>query len=303
MDIAKTRRPIDFDEMYAVYERYFTQESRARGLAFKPRPDDIVISTYAKAGTTWMQQVVHQLRTGGDMAFSEITEVVPWIETAFDMGLDLEAEQKAPPRAFKSHLTRDDAPRGCRYIAIVREPKDIAVSLYRFSEDWFFEAGSISLADFVRREVLEENPQRSLWRHLASWWPHRHDPGTMFLTFEDMKADPAAMVRRVAGFMGIEHTSPAVDVAIERSSLAYMQAHAHFFDDHLLRDARDAIAGLPPGGESSKVRTGEVGGHRQVMDAELIAAFDATWRAEIAVPLGLADYDELRRVLAREAAT
>ena len=30
------------------------------------RDDDIVISTYAKSGTTWMQQIVAQMMFGGD---------------------------------------------------------------------------------------------------------------------------------------------------------------------------------------------------------------------------------------------
>lgn len=298
MHATEVQRPTSFEEMYAVFARYFTDDSRARGLAFKPRPDDIVISTYAKAGTTWMQQIVHQLRTGGDMDFSEITAVVPWIETAFDMGLDLEAEQKAPPRAFKSHLAWTDVPKGCRYIYVIREPKDIAVSLFRFSEGWFFETGAIAIDDFIQREVLDETGQ-TIWSHLASWWPRRRDENTLFLTYEDMKDDPAGTVRRVAGFMAIDRASPAIDVAIERSSLAYMQAHAHRFDDHLLRDARDVIAGLPPGGESNKVRTGQVGDHRQAMSPDLAAAFDARWKKDIAGPLGVADYADLRRVLAR----
>jgi hypothetical protein len=298
MDTVTARRPTNFEEMYAVFSRYFTKESRARGLAFRPRPDDIVISTYAKAGTTWMQQIVHQLRTGGDMAFSEITGVVPWIETAHDMGLDLEAEQAAPPRAFKSHLAWPDVPKGCRYIYVIREPKDIAVSLFRFSEGWFFEPGAISIDDFIQKEVLDEDGQ-TIWSHLASWWPRRLDDDTLFLTYEDMKDDPAGTVRRVAGFMAIDPASPAIGIAIERSSLAYMQTHARHFDDHLLRDARDAIAGLPPGGDSAKVRTGQVGDHRRAMTPELAAAFDAKWTQEIAGPLGLADYADLRRVLAR----
>src|ERR671924_338535 len=41
-----------------------TEEGRLKGLNFKPRPDDIFIVATPKAGTTWVQQICHQLRTG-----------------------------------------------------------------------------------------------------------------------------------------------------------------------------------------------------------------------------------------------
>ena len=57
-----------------------------------------------------MQQICHQLRTGGDMEFEEISQVVPWIELEHDQGQDLEAEQVAPPRCFKTHCWYDHCP-------------------------------------------------------------------------------------------------------------------------------------------------------------------------------------------------
>ena len=78
--------------------RIQTKEGSLKGLRFKPRPSDVFVVTPPKCGTTWVQQIVHQLRTGGDMEFREITEVVPWIELAHDIHLDLEAEQKQTPR-------------------------------------------------------------------------------------------------------------------------------------------------------------------------------------------------------------
>ena len=39
------------------------------------RQGDVFVCTYPKCGTTWMTQICHQLRTGGDEAFGEITEV------------------------------------------------------------------------------------------------------------------------------------------------------------------------------------------------------------------------------------
>jgi hypothetical protein len=39
-----------------------------------------------------------ELRSGGDMSFDEINDVVPFIELAYDTELDLEAEHKYQPR-------------------------------------------------------------------------------------------------------------------------------------------------------------------------------------------------------------
>ena len=47
---------------------------------FIARPSDVLITTPPKAGTTWMQQILHQLRTGGDTTFASIDDVVPWLE-------------------------------------------------------------------------------------------------------------------------------------------------------------------------------------------------------------------------------
>ena len=73
-------------------------ESPIKGLSFKPRPSDVLIVTPPKCGTTWMQQIVHQLRTGGDMTFYDLYEVVPFIEFAHAVDIDLEAEQIKDPR-------------------------------------------------------------------------------------------------------------------------------------------------------------------------------------------------------------
>src|ERR671922_1915726 len=88
-----------------------SDESLRRGILFRPRATDILIATYPKCGTTWLQQIVHGLRTRGSMDFDEITAVVPWIELAFDVGIDLEAPQVAEPRAFKTHLSWDEVPK------------------------------------------------------------------------------------------------------------------------------------------------------------------------------------------------
>ena len=47
----------------------WTGEGWLRGQNFQPRSTDVFVAGTAKSGTTWLRQIVHQLRTGGDMEF------------------------------------------------------------------------------------------------------------------------------------------------------------------------------------------------------------------------------------------
>ena len=139
------KRATSVPEMLELLKNLGTPEGNQAGLAYQPDPTDIFITTPAKCGTTWMQQIVHGLRTRGSMDFDEITRVVPWIEMAADMGIDIHAPQAAQPRAFKTHRTLSDVPKGGKYIIVVRDPKDALLSHYHFFNGWFFEKDSISI--------------------------------------------------------------------------------------------------------------------------------------------------------------
>lgn len=281
-------RPRTLDEYRAVSKAYFSEESFRRGIAFKPRPSDIFVATYAKAGTTWMQQIVHGLRTNGSMDFGEITEVVPWIEVAHGLDIDPEAEQAANPRAFKTHLSWDDVPKGGRYIAIFRDPKAIGVSLFRFMQGWFFEAGAISQETYLKEFFLKRGEGENCWRNMLSWWQVREHDDVMPLIYEDMADDLANVVRRVAAFMGLDPSEETLAIATEQAQFDFMKKHAHHFDDHLLRDKRDVAAGLPLGGESNKVSSGQSG--KEPLNEDLMVLFDEAWNDFIAAETGLEDY-------------
>ena len=291
------KRPTEWNDYRAHQDRILTKEGLARGLAFKPRPTDVLISPYAKSGTTWLQQIVHGLRTRGDMDFDDISRVVPWIETSTDLGLDLEAEQCAQPRAFKSHLSGDRIPAGGRYIVSLRDPKDALVSLFRFKEGWFFEPGAFSIEEFARREYFQRGEGRDYWHHLRSWWARRTEDNVLLLTFEDMKEDLPGAVRRVAAFLDIPLDDALLDLVVKQASLEFMLAHKDRFDDLLMRQLGETAVGLPPGADSSKVRKGEVGGHRSELPSDITREMDEIWRQEIGSPLGLEDYEAVRSAL------
>ena len=284
--------------MFERQGRMFKPEDIAASIgSYRPRRTDIVISPFGKCGTTWLQQSFHTLRTKGDMDFDDISRVVPWIETARALGLDLEAPQKAEPRGFKSHLPCDLLPKGARYVVSLRDPNDALVSWYRFMEGWWFEPGTVSLDESVKHAIAQRGKGRDYWHHLLSWWEQRDNPDMLLLSYEHMSAAPEVAVKKLATFAGIALDDALLKLTLARTSLSFMLAHKDRFDDKLMRDLSERAAGLPAGSDSAKVRLGKVGSHRQEMSAELAAAVDDVWKETVMPKTGFASYAGLEAAL------
>ncbi len=290
-------RPTTIDELNALFDTLSAEPGEVAGGQFRPKPTDIIISPYNKSGTTWLQQIVHGLRTRGDMAFDDISRVVPWIEMSAELGIDIDAPQRALPRAFKSHHTWHDVPKGGRYIVSIRDPKDVLVSSFRFMEGWFFERGSIPLEDYARRNYLTPSDGEGYWQHLLSWWPQRNQETVLLLSFQAMKRDLPGTVQRVAEFIGVGLDDALLELVVRQSSFAFMRAHVDRFDDRLMRERSERVYGLPPGSESSKVREGQIGSHKVELSDGLREELDQIWRQTVTPVLGFDSFEALDEVL------
>jgi hypothetical protein len=303
MDQIAPRRARSLAEFGELGGRMFVPADIGAALgSYRPRASDVVIAPYAKCGTTWLQQIFHTLRTGGDFDFDDISRVVPWLETAVMVGLDIEAQQRAEPRGFKSHLGYGAVPKGARYIVSFRDPKDALVSLFRFMEGWFIEPGTVPIAAFAENWIARGNGGADYWTHLLSWWNERDNPDVLILSYEGMNAAPEATIRQVAAFSGIALDDTLLALTLERSSFAFMLEHKDRFDDAMMRTASEIRCNLPPGSDSAKVRKGGSGGHRAELPPQIAAALDAKW-AELVTPVtGFADYAALEAEVRRRNA-
>jgi hypothetical protein len=293
--MTERQRATSIEEMRERMGAVFTDETLEAGLAFEPDPSDVVISPYGKCGTTWLQQIVHGLRTDGDVDFDDISRVVPWIETAAVLGIDLDAPQRALPRAYKSHLPWEMVPKGGRYIVSFRDPKDALVSFHRFMEGWTLEPGSVAIEEVAEVRYFAGSDE-DYWSHFLGWWAQRDNPDVLLLTFESMKRDLSTTVRRVAEFIGIDGEK-SISVATQQASFDFMAAHKDRFDDAMMRSLLEQMADMPMGGDSAKVRAGDVGSHRAELSDELRAKIDAMWMSTIGDACGLGSYEEVIEIL------
>jgi hypothetical protein len=289
------KRPTSIAEMHERMQNFATSAGWQYGLDYKPEPTDVFIVTPPKCGTTWMQQIVHGLRTRGSMDFDEISRVVPWINMAHDLGIDIYAPQIANPRAFKTHSNLNEVPKGAKYIVVVRDPCDALVSDYHFMGEMFFDKDAVSLEEFAREHFI---PSQEIQKHIRAFWNRRDDADVLPLCYEDMKADLAGTIGRVASFVGIPLDDELKQIVLTQSDIRFMQEHKQQFEDHLIRKARSAAMRLPLDGQLNKVRNGQVGEAKNVVPDDIRKELSHVWHEEITLKLGLSSYEDLRTELA-----
>lgn len=237
---------------------------------FKPRCSDVLITTPPKAGTTWMQQILHQMRTRGDDTFSNIFEVVPWLECPRpDLSHEqqlAEYEQIAEPRVFKTHCTYEQTP-GVDTVRIVlssRDPRDCCISFYHHMQGLTDEIRNVR--DLPPVDDFDVFFDRWLdfaawFRNIKSWWPHKDQKNVLWLRYEDMKEDLPGAVDQLLEFLDWPLSDAEKNKVLLHSSFSWMKQNTHRFTTMAGSDTPH----FKPG---AFIRKGVVGDYKTQLTAE-----------------------------------
>lgn len=244
------------------------------------------------------------------MSFTEISQVVPWLELAHDQGQDLNAPQYGDesnlPRFFKTHAWSDHCPKFQKTIVVLRNPFDVLLSFYNFFDDWFFETGTVSLNAFANefwlaRDIPTSKMQNaSYFIHLLSWYQRRKETGVLILFYEDLLEDLELQVQRIARFVSNDKhefdTPKIIQHVVASSTYSFMKAHEDKFDEKLSKLARNEACGLPKdaGMKKSKIVKGIEGRGKRELSMELRELITTKWKTVVEPETGCATYEELR---------
>lgn len=202
-----------------------------RGRAeFEARPDDVYVVTYPRSGTTWVQFILYLLRSDRAVDFDHLSQVSPWWERSLALGSrrasDFEALES--PRVFKSHLPRRWLPAEGRFIYVVRDGLDVALSYWNLYRSHLGFGGDLDA--FLERFLKGDLQYGSWFKHVEGWQCFRADPSVLWLEYEAISQDLEGVARQLGAFLGWPIEEGALLDVLEKASFRFMKANENRFD-------------------------------------------------------------------------
>lgn len=204
-------------------------------LEFIPRSGDIFIVTYMRSGTTWMQMILYQLTSDGNMNFRYMEDLSPWFEMELDDVQKLDYLES--PRFFKTHAPYKLVPKKwpVKYIYIIRNGMDVAVSQYYHLKSLFYPQLKFETSfekyfidcDF---ELERFKYYECGWfKHVAQWLENKNRLNILYLKYEDMSRDLEGCIRKVIDFCGLDVDESELPRILKRSSFDFMKKNEEKF--------------------------------------------------------------------------
>lgn len=245
-------------------------------------PEQYVVG-YPKCGNTWFHVMVRRaLVKCFELPDEEIARVIrSWRWPPHPAGV--------PAIGFTHHMPRFNSEpasamrldlslfRGQRVVLLIREPKDVLVSLYMHNV--YREATPLYHGDIDSMVYDAVYGIDKYLRYYATWYAHRRLPEALLLVrYEDLQRQTASVLKEALQFLGMTALSDDVlEDVIQFGSLENMRALE-------ASNALGLAALAPPSRkhqDAFKVRTGLVGGYVDHLSPETVRYVDQRVEAEL----------------------
>lgn len=200
---------------------------------FTAWPDDLLISTYPKSGTTWMSEILDLIYQGGKLekcGRAPIYARVPFLEfrcPGVPSGLET-LEEVSAPRLLKTHLPLSLIPQSLldqkvKVIYIARNAKDVVVSYYNFYNMAKLHPDPGTWDSFLENFMNGKVSYGSWYQHVKEWWELRRTHPVLYLFYEDIKENPKREIKKILEFLGRSLPEETVDSIVHHTSFKKMK--------------------------------------------------------------------------------
>lgn len=283
-------KPLVFDGMNMPPLRPLRENAEKRFTEIRDlecMKDDIILATYSKSGTHWIWEVVCML-IKGNTEYTKETKEFFFLEAIPDLDV---VHNLPSPRPLNTHLPyrwlpKQLAEKGGKIIHVIRNPKDIAVSLYHHLVD--FGAMNISFNQFMETMFMIPNPACAM----GSWYDYvkefeqaaENDKHGAILTmfYESMKKNPIDETKRLAKFLNVEASDKLIEDIVEKCSFENLKnADKTIKDQSIMKKIIDFAPNMDENAKPNMYRKGVIGDWKNHFTVALNEQFDKIYADEM----------------------
>ncbi|XP_050222938.1 cytosolic sulfotransferase 12-like isoform X1 [Mercurialis annua] len=187
---------------------------------FKSQPEDIILASYPKCGTTWLKSLLfatinrhvfssseHPLLSSNPHHLFVLLEFI--LDENDELQETIDLDSMPSPRLFATHIPYTLLPdsmtgSGCKVVYICRDPKDVFVSKWHFAQ----KIRPKEMPPLPFREAFEMfcngvSHFGPFWEHVLSYWKASLEAPdkVLFLKYEELKREHVVQVMRLAEFL------------------------------------------------------------------------------------------------------
>lgn len=171
----------------------------------KSKEGDVIIASFPKTGTHWLMDSIAMLRRGK----AEVVQKVGF-EGFLDAFEDLDKlDQQDGPRLLETHMfprhLSEDFKQKSKYIVMLRNPKDTAVSMYHMFRKSPLFPSDMSWEEFFEIFFKAEVSPCTFFDFYHEWqsFISSHKDQVLIVYYEEMHKNYEKQLRRLADFIGI----------------------------------------------------------------------------------------------------
>lgn len=255
------------------------------------RPDDVLVVTPPKSGTTWMQTIVALLLSGDPETETELAVKMPWVDIRVREIAEVAERLGAMThrRSMKSHTPMDGLPLDdqAQYLCVFRHPLDAHFSFRSHVRNlplpvfsmWYPEDDPDGV---TFRRFLDGGPEgfdgdlmplAHILRHYKAAKALADRPNVTLFHYADMTRDLGAVFAQVSDLLGISHPEPILNALIAAAGFDNMKQNAGRYSPFIGNGAGPSDTAFFESGSSGK--------WKGVLSEAEIAAYEAIMAAEL----------------------
>uniref|UniRef100_A0A8C5SK03 Sulfotransferase n=1 Tax=Laticauda laticaudata TaxID=8630 RepID=A0A8C5SK03_LATLA len=177
---------------------------------FRAREDDIILVSYPKTGKH------HSFARNAFVSKQRLMEKLP------------------SRRIIKTHLNPQKLPKSvfeqkAKILVLLRNPKDTAVSFFHFSKGIRLISDQETWDEYFEAFITGKVVYGSYFDYIVEWNKYLDDSNIFFITYEEIKENPASSLKKIAKFFDFSVTEEKIESIVKETHFETMKNNAGTF--------------------------------------------------------------------------